>query len=58
MTKLIAVFLAAVITLTLAACAKEQQNSAVSNNTQSENPDSSSTQSLEPAPSERCIRDR
>lgn len=51
MKKLIAAFLAAVITLTLAACAKEQQNSDVSNNTQSGNPDSSSTQSLDPVPS-------
>ena len=51
MKKLIAVFLAAVITLIMAACAKGQQNSDVSNNTQSENPDSSSTQSLDPAPS-------
>lgn len=51
MKKLIAVFLAAVITLTLAACANEQQNSDVSNNTQSGNPDSSSTQSLDPVPS-------
>lgn len=46
MKKLIAVFLAAVIALTLAACANEQQNSDVSNNTQSESPDSTSTQSL------------
>ena len=51
MKKLIAVFLAAVITLTLAACANEQQNSDVSDNTQSGNPDSSSTQSLDPVPS-------
>ena len=51
MKKLITVFLAAVITLTLAACANEQQNSDVSNNTQSESPDSTSTQSLDPASS-------
>ena len=51
MKKLIAVFLAAVIALTLAACANEQQNSDVSNNTQSESPDSTSTQSLDPASS-------
>ena len=51
MKKLIAAFLVAVITLTLAACANEQQNSDVSDNTQSGNPDSSSTQSLDPVPS-------
>lgn len=51
MKKLIAVFLVAVIALTLAACANEQQNSDVSDNTQSGNPDSSSTQSLDPVPS-------
>ena len=42
MKKLITVFLAAVITLTLAACANEQQNSDVPGNTQSETPTSTS----------------
>ena len=46
MKKLIAVFLVAVIALTLAACASEQQNSDVPSNTQSEAPTST------PAPDE------
>lgn len=46
MKKLIAAFLVAVIALTLAACASEQQNSDVPSNTQSEAPTST------PAPDE------
>ena len=42
MKKLLAAFLAAVIALTLAACASEQQNSDVPGNTQSETPTSTS----------------